>query len=102
MNDSNDSAATESANTYRTEGHTSAPWNPYSTFGHLVESSGGRGIHLSPEDYDFAAQCINAHDALIAAVEGLLLLVPPDRSDEPPSEWPDMARAAVKLARGEA
>lgn len=52
--------------TYETAGHTSAPWNPYSTFRGLV---GDGGIRISAADYDFAAQRINVHDELLAALE---------------------------------
>lgn len=70
--------------------HTSAPWARYAALAPLLQ---GEGLKLSPEDYDFAARCINEHAEMVALLDKVQCYCPVFVQDE--------IRAAIAKATGE-
>lgn len=65
----------------------------------VAEAEEGPGAQ---DNAAFIVRACNAHDALVEALEGLLTIPPSEPQDGPMSNWPEKARAALTLARGEA
>lgn len=78
--------------------HTSAPWDAYEHIAGLIEGSGGRGVHLSPEDYDHAVKCVNAHDGLVEELRVALDWLTLPSGATPTADRIECARKALRRA----